>query len=396
MTGRTRVLVALLVAIVTAPFVPLVINRGFTVAATGIVPTATVGLWFSLSAQKKAGRVGWFLFAAVMTISLVAGPWWVSTLHDAAAYAQDHVSHATFQYVESLSVLALFFLPWITACLVAGLAAILATLRLAEPKGQEPDPQAAGDHWLRYSSRQMLSAFAIVAVVLSTLSSAVSRWDSSTERLRDRFLNRFVGSFAAGRTTLVADPEISPLDPTGFNHPGCHVYRVVAPIRRDGMDTWAAWTYELFEDRPDAVSRFAYAAAPTQAELPPSPGPLLEYLYEPTLDMVDGVPDDHWPRAEIVDYPLRTRLADGLKVVANARWGAECELLVHPVNAITPPPPAIVIAPETGQVEWEVKLNPKYRGKSIEIEVLSRPSALYRASSARRRVDIVGGKDGVQ
>ncbi|MBP86187.1 MAG: hypothetical protein CMJ64_05645 [Planctomycetaceae bacterium] len=85
-------------------------------------------------------------------------------------------------------------------------------------------------------------------------------------------LQQFNDSFVTGNVVLFAEPEI--VEDHGIiranqNSSGISEYRVIAPIRTNGTELWAVWTYLCDEAAPGTVSKFGYAEAATRGGLPP-------------------------------------------------------------------------------------------------------------------------------
>jgi hypothetical protein len=195
----------------------------------------------------------------------------------------------------------------------------------------------------------------------------------------------FKDSFTSGNVVLLARPEITEVITSFIQGTGIHEYRIVAPIQKDNQRLWAVWTYTCHESSKDTVFRYGYAEASTHGQL--SPLPLTEYLSEPIAEIIDGEPQLRWPKAVILEAPKSIKADETITVIANARWGTQCQLVVHPFHAVSSPAP-IQNASQSGPVRWQWKLDPKFKGSQIQFEILARIAPLYRATSVSGSIDI--------
>jgi hypothetical protein len=229
----------------------------------------------------------------------------------------------------------------------------------------------------------MFLSIMVCAVLTAWLSSTIRLWHEREETNQELFLGQFKRSFTTGNVTLLAEPEIvedhAILKTSGQNPLGISEYRVVAPINKNGDELWAVWTYLCDERFPGTVSKFGYAEAATQDGLPPFPFPVTEYLREPTWRMIDGEPPLA-TRAEIIDAPAMAKAGDSITFVAKTDSYLECDLEIRPFLAVQAPPPT-TIAPESGIVRWDVRLDPNYRGSQIGYEFQARTNMGYRATT---------------
>lgn len=235
----------------------------------------------------------------------------------------------------------------------------------------------------------MLFAVMMCAVLTAWVSGTVRQWHRREETSQKQFLSRFKSSFTTGDVTLLAEPEIVEnhnMLRTNQNSTGINEYRVMAPIEKNGNKSWGVWTYLCDEHYPDTVSKFGYAEAATQAALPPAPFPTTEYLREPSYQMINGEPPVD-SLAEIIDAPVVAKAGDTITIVAKTDGFLECELVIRPTQAITGPPPKL-IAPPSGVVHWEVKLNPAFVGAKIAYEFQARTNMSYRAKTVTGTMSI--------
>jgi hypothetical protein len=156
-------------------------------------------------------------------------------------------------------------------------------------------------------------------------------------------------------------------------------YRVSAPIRKNGQNRWAVWTYWVGEDEPGFVGNFGYAEAGTEAGLPAYP--LAEYLNEPTnvFSLTDGEPKQTI-KVELVKAPTSARYGSTISLIAKTDRWMKCEVEIEPFYARNDIP-VTKIAPESGIVSFDIPLDPKFRGSKIEYRIVCRISPNYRANS---------------
>ena len=311
------------------------------------------------------------------------GVWWQRNIEYLLNWVQDFLrsSQPTFLYsaAESAALIAVIMLPWGVGCVLGWFAAKVTRKLLCASTG---DDESRSQSEYRFTLRGMLLAVMMCAVLTAWLSGTVRQWHQREQSNQKLFLSRFESSFTTGDVALLAEPVIvenhtmlrASQNPTGISE-----YRVVASIERNHNKLWAVWTYLCDEHYPGTVSKFGYAEAATQAALPPAPSPMTEYLREPSYQMINGEPPVDSP-AEIIDAPVVAKAGDTITIVAKTGQFLECELIIRPTRAITAPPPTI-IAPQSGVVRWDVKLNPAFGGPKIEYEFQARTNMLYRAKT---------------
>ena len=367
--------VSILVILASVPITQFAVRSGFTLSSALIVPTVMLGMWLSISSRRRADRIGWFVFVMATAVWLPSCPWWKSQIENTLIRIQKVVSYSAYSglHMELAAVLALFLLPWGVACAFGTFAAFLAKKFLAKkslaphavvdreqanticwrgpfwwaltppavtPPAVDVRPQDQSD--FRFTLREMLLALAAFGALTAWLSSPVHQWKSQQANNQSHFLTLFKDSFTSGNVVLLARPEITEVITSflqgGINPTGMHEYRIVAPIQKDNQRLWAVWTYTCHESYKDTVSNYGYAEASTHGQLPPFPLP--EYLSEPIAEIIDGEPQLRWPKAVILEAPKSIKADETITVIANARWGTQCELVVHPVfGSITPPSP---------------------------------------------------------
>jgi hypothetical protein len=407
--------VSILVILASVPIAQFAVRSGFTLASALIVPTVMLGIWLSISSRRRTNRIGWFAFVMATAVWMPTCPWWKSQIENSLVRIQQVVSSSAYSGMELAAVIALFLLPWGVACASGTFAAFLAKKLLAAravvdreqadticwrgpfwwaltppavtPPAVEVPQQDHSD--FRFTLREMLLALAAFGALTAWLSSPVHQWKSQQANNQSHFLTLFKDSFTSGNVVLLARPEITEVITSflqgGINPTGIHEYRIVAPIQKDNQRLWAVWTYTYDERYKDTVSKYGYAEASTHGQLPPLP--LTEYLSEPIAEIIDGEPQLRWPKALILEAPKSIKADETITVIANARWGTQCQLVVHPFHAVSSPAP-IQNAPQSGPVRWQWKLDPKFKGSQIQFEILARIAPLYRATSVFGSIEI--------
>jgi|GEM_PF-4767423 len=358
--------VAILVAIASAPLALLAARTVFSGGALTIVPTCCAAFWLSISSGDRSRRVGWFVFASVVTFLLPTCPWWSTLMHDGSVAVQGFVFNVRFLYqlVEMIAVCAMFVLPWISSCLLGWFAAKLVRSRLASSNIVDNSRSAKS-----FTLRGLLIAMVVVAGLTTWLSSQVSQWQLQEQKKQQVFMDFFKRSFTSGKVEFLQEPQM--LAKSGH---GTH-YRITAPIRKNGEEQWAMWTYWC--EHPSFLYMFGYAEAPTEDALTT---PIPEHLPQYSA-VIDGEPMLNTflkiVEAEVIESPTSTSGAI-IEIIAETDQRQECDLDIHSFNAIKTVP-KMKIAPESGIVSWEVELNKKYRGSKIDFEVKSRVNRIYRA-----------------
>ena len=384
-----RVAFAIAVIVASLPLSLLVMERGFGLAASLIVPTSCLGFWFSLESPRRAQRIDWFTFSSVCVLLLPACPWWQWAVEAVLRRVQDLLrgSQPTFLYsgAETVALLVLIVLPWSFAC-VSGWFAAKVTRKLFGASTNDEESRSRFEY--RFTLRGMLLSIMVCAVLTAWLSSTIRQWHERQETNQELFLREFKRSFATGNVTLLAEPVIvkdhTIVKSRQIRSSGISEYRVSAPIKKNGHELWAVWTYLCDERWPGTVSKFGYAEASTRDALPPFPFPVTEHLREPTYGMINGEPP-LVTQAEIIDPPSTAKAGDTITIFAKTDRYLECNLVIRPFQAVTTPPPQ-TIAPQSGLVRWDVQLNPNYRGSQIEYEFQARTNMLYRAKTVSATV----------
>lgn len=377
-----RAILAVIVVVASLPLALLGMERGFGLAATLTIPTCCLGLYFSLASPRRTYRIGWFAFSTVCVALLPLCPWWQRQIEAVLNWVQGFLrsNQPTFLYsaAETVALLCLILIPWGAGCALGWLAAILARKLLPEAIEHEARPAE-----YRFTLRGMLVSITICAALTAWLSGTIRQWHSQEQTNQEMLLRRFTASFTSGNVTLLAEPELSEdhtIIKASQNSSGISEYRIVAPIRKQGRELWAVWTFLCNESYPGTVSKFGYAEAPTESALPPAPFPAALYLREPNYTLIDGEPQMRM-QATIINAPTVAKAGDTITIVAKTDRSLQCVLVIRPFQAVAIPPPKIW-APRSGIVRWDVKLNPAYVGSKIEYEFQARTNMWYRAKTA--------------
>ena len=170
-------------------------------------------------------------------------------------------------------------------------------------------------------------------------------------------------------------------------------YRVSAPIVKDGDEKWAVWTYWI-DANYGGVLNFDYAEAPTEDALPPTLFP--KYLDEPmsVLELTDGEPRNT-TTADLVEAPKFARRGSAIRFIVKTDWGKECELEIEPFYARSDVP-VVKVAPESGVVDFDVALDPKFKGKKIDYKIICRTNSLYREKCLDGSISLRDPADGLK
>lgn len=200
-----------------------------------------------------------------------------------------------------------------------------------------------------------------VAAALLVLLAGWLFWSAfeATQARRAAFVNRFRESFRSGWVKLGGEPRIE--EPgalrSGFA-PGVNLYRITAPIERDGKQLWGVWSYACNDRYQDAIFQFGYAEAATEQQLGRRPLPPKRYIDWAT-EMVDGIPSTAGGSATIVSSITSVAPGGSVTLVASAPAGTTCEFVTYPPDAAATPLP-VQTPDENGIVRWTFALNPKY------------------------------------
>lgn len=366
-----RIAIAALVLFASLPLARIAQTSGFALDAYLLVPTSCVGYWLGLTSKNRSARIGWFIFASVVAFLLAAFPFWEWLLLDKILIeVQDYLRAELPEYYgfsETVGVFSMIILPWIASCFMGSGAARLARRFLGQELHQR-------ETTFNFTLRGLLVAMVAIGGLTAWLGNHVVAWNSGNDLHQQQFTAFFEESFTTGKVKLLSEPIV--VQEKSWQNRERVYYRVSAPIKKDGKETWAMWTYLCAEANPSAICNFGYDEARTESALQ---YPMPQYVNKYS-SVVNGEPKtESW--VKMVEAQTTAKRGSTLKFAANIGKWMEGKLEIKPSFAIVGVP-TTKTAEESGIVSWEVPLAPKYRGSKIKYKIISRANNAYRGTSA--------------
>ncbi|HEY3394857.1 MAG TPA: hypothetical protein VGK58_19285 [Lacipirellulaceae bacterium] len=293
-------LIALFVASVSIPVALRSADSAFGMASMLVVPTFFVALVFTITARDAYRRIFWFVFTCSAAIwMLFLSQILESAVLATAIYLQDLTQQGTIslsqRVIEPVSLGLIFLGPPVGAALSGVVAGRLLQYWFRRRNGSQA--YEGNSRW-RFSIRELLVAVFALSLLLAVAFGRIRNHQAAENSARSTFLARFEASFTTHEIELLQAPIIvgghRALVPESgyrsFMAPDVNEYRIVAPISKDNKERWAVWSYTCNGQHDDMVYQFAYAEAPTEDQLPPSPFPMKTYINQLSWRMIDGVP----------------------------------------------------------------------------------------------------------
>lgn len=329
----------MVVAVVSLPLAAVSANSFFGLGSVLVVPALAAGLWCAVWTRNFECRAWWLGLTLAVGLFLPACPASMRLSQSVAVYVQRLTQRGSFvNVIELCCLLATVLVPLLCACLVGIAGGNLArgiAHRAARGRATEiPD----GARW-QFSVRELLSVVAALSLVLAWNGHFLAVRGARERQNQLAFLARFEESFRSDEIQLLADPVVSErqgatVSALSFKPPGMNEYRIVAPIKRDGVRRWAVWAYTTSEDDREFIYQYGCTEVESEDQLPQLPEPVKRHI-EGTWELVDGVPSTAGPSATVIGVVTPARLGQPLVVTARAAVGTVCELKVFPLTEAT-------------------------------------------------------------
>ena len=171
--GRNALAVVVLIA--SLPLATQAMRFGFGTGAALMVPTCCLGFSLSATARQRGSRIGWFVFASVITFLLPAVRWSGGLIHSSLHWIDDIVRQrvaSLYDVVEMVGMLAEVILPWFGNVLLGWLAARIARKAIVSTEEKEGRDHTA----LGFTLRGMMMGMVICCGLTAWLANTVRQW----------------------------------------------------------------------------------------------------------------------------------------------------------------------------------------------------------------------------